>query len=368
MSSTRIFADDTPLPVLDPGRGRTKTGRLWGYAVDDRPWQGPAPPAVVYLYAEDRKGEHPATHLAGFTGILQVDGYGGFKSLAGDGPSGPVRLAFCWAHCRRYFYDCHQATGSPMAVEALRRIGGLYTIEAEIRGRPAEERRAARQEHSRPLVDALRTWLVGPAGAGLGQVRPGRGDPLRPAPLAGAGPVPRRRPGRARHQRHRAGIRPIALGKKNSLFAGSDGGARHWAIVASLMATAKLNGVEPLAWLNDVLERMVTGRTKAHELDDLLPWTGRQQQPSTCDSRAISAPLTWFRLAEAEQESLNIALASNGDEGHSNRPHGYLAKVDNREKGRTGAFPRCSQRPVRLLTPGPCRVNLIAASRCRTWA
>ena len=101
LGSTKIFADDTPLPVLDPGRGRTKTGRLWAYAVDDRPWLGPAPPAVAYVYAEDRKGERPAAHLAGFTGILRVDGYGGFKRLAGDGPSGPVRLAFCWSHCRR---------------------------------------------------------------------------------------------------------------------------------------------------------------------------------------------------------------------------------------------------------------------------
>src|SRR4051795_9800685 len=114
MGSTRIFADDTPLPVLDPGRGRTKTGRLWGYAVDDRPWCGSTPPAVVFLYAEDRKGEHPAAHLAGFEGILQVDGYGGFKSLLENRPPGAIRLAFCWAHCRRRFYELHQATGSPL--------------------------------------------------------------------------------------------------------------------------------------------------------------------------------------------------------------------------------------------------------------
>src|SRR5688572_25876138 len=111
MGSTRIFADDTPLPVLDPGRGRTKTGRLWGYAVDDWPWGGEIPPAVVYLYAEDRKGEHPATHLAGFEGILQVDGYSGFKRLLENRPPGAIRLAFCWAHCRRRFYEIHQATG-----------------------------------------------------------------------------------------------------------------------------------------------------------------------------------------------------------------------------------------------------------------
>src|SRR5436305_5936024 len=160
MSSTRIFADDTTLPVLDPGRGRTKTGRLWGYGIDDRPWGGSTPPAVVYLYAEDRRGEHPAAHLAEFRGILQVDGYSGFKSLLEDRPAGEVRLAFCWAHCRRRFYDIHQATGSPLAEEALRRTGELYKIETEIRGRPAEERRAVRQERSKPLVDAMHTWLT----------------------------------------------------------------------------------------------------------------------------------------------------------------------------------------------------------------
>ncbi len=164
MSSARIFADDTPLPVLDPGRGRTKTGRLWGYAVDDRPWGGTVPPAVVYLYAEDRKREHPAAHLAEFEGVLQVDGYGGFKSLLARRPPGAIRLAFCWAHCRRRFYELHQATGSPLAEEALRRIGELYAIEAEIRGRPPEERRAVRQERSKPLVDALHAWLTAQLG------------------------------------------------------------------------------------------------------------------------------------------------------------------------------------------------------------
>src|SRR4051812_23425848 len=160
MSSTRIFADDTRLPVLDPGRGRTRTGRLWGYAIDDRPWGGETPPAVVFLYAEDRKGEHPADHLAGFRGTLQVDGYGGFKSLLAGRPPDEIKLAFCWAHCRRGFYEIHQSTGSPLAAEALRRIGELYKVEAEIRGRPAEERRTVRQERSRPIVDALHAWLT----------------------------------------------------------------------------------------------------------------------------------------------------------------------------------------------------------------
>src|SRR5689334_1866209 len=150
------------LPVLDPGRGRTKTGRLWGYVVDDRPWGGSTPPAVVFLYAEDRKGEHPATHLAGFTGVLQVDGYGGFKRLLADRPPGKIRLAFCWAHCRSRFFEIHQATGSPLAAEALRRIGELYAIEAEVRGRPAEGRRAGRPERSKPVAEASHAWPPAP--------------------------------------------------------------------------------------------------------------------------------------------------------------------------------------------------------------
>src|SRR5215210_2199176 len=160
MSSTRIFADDTRLPVLDPGRGRTKTGCLWGYAIDDRPWNGSTPPAVVYLYAEDRKGEHPAAHLAEFQGVLQVDGYPGFKSLLAGRPPDQIKLAFCWAHCRRGFYELYRSTGSPLAEEALRRIGELYQVEAEVRGRPAEDRRAIRQERSKPLVEALHSWLT----------------------------------------------------------------------------------------------------------------------------------------------------------------------------------------------------------------
>ena len=264
--------------MLDPGRGRTKTGRLWGYAIDDRPWGGSTPPAVVYLYAEDRKGEHPAAHLAGFTGVLQVDGYGGFKSLLEDRSAGEIRLAFCWAHCRRRFYEIHQSTGSPLAEEALRRIGELYAIEAEIRGHPAEERRAVRQERSKPLVDACtpgsrpswpgsraspawRRRSATPCGTGRGWCCSSRtaGSSWTPTPSSG-------RSGR------------LPWDGRIACSPGRDGGARHWAIVASLVATAKLNGVEPLAWLTDVLERVVSGRTKAHELERLLPWTWKAER------------------------------------------------------------------------------------------
>src|SRR5689334_7655330 len=278
MSSTRIFADDTRLPVLDPGRGRTKTGCLWGYAIDDRLWQGSTPPAVVYLYAEDRKGEHPAAHLAGFTGVLQVDGYAGFKSLLENRPPGAIRLAFCWAHCRRGFYEIHQSTGSPLAAEALRRIGELYKVEAEIRGRPAEERRTVRQERSRPIVDALHAWLTVQLARVSG--KSGLAEAIRYALRHWQGLVLFLEDGRLELDTNTVerAIRPISLGRKNSLFAGSDGGARHWAIVASLVATAKLNGVEPLAWLTDVLERVVSGRIKAHELERLLPWAWKAER------------------------------------------------------------------------------------------
>jgi transposase len=278
MGSTRIFADDTLLPVLDPGRGRTKTGRLWGYAVDDRPWNGGTPPAVVYLYAGDRKGEHPAAHLAEFQGILQVDGYSGFKSLLAGRPPGAIRLAFCWAHCQRRFYEIHQATGSPLAEEALRRIGELYAVEAEIRGRPPDERRATRQARSRPLVDALHAWLTVQLGRVSG--KSALAEAIRYALRHWTGLVLFLEDGRVELDTNviERALRPIALGRKNALFAGSDGGARHWAVVASLVATARLNGVEPLAWLTDVLERMVSGPTKAHELERLLPWNWKAEQ------------------------------------------------------------------------------------------
>jgi len=233
---------------------------------------------LAFLYAEDRKGEHPAAHLAGFTGILQVDGYSGFKRLLAGRPPGAIKLAFCWAHCRRRFYELYRSTGSPLAEEALRRIGELYRIEAEIRGRPAEERRTVRQERSRPMVEALHAWLTIQLGRVSG--RSTLAEAIRYALRHWRGLVLFLEDGRIELDTNviERAIRPIALGRKNALFAGSDGGAHHWAIVASLVATAKLNGVEPLAWLTDVLERMVSGRTKAHELERLLPWAWKAER------------------------------------------------------------------------------------------
>jgi transposase len=155
-ASGHLFADDTPVPVLDPGRGRTKTGRLWVYARDQRPWDGPAPPAAIFVFAPDRKSERPAAHLQHFSGILHVDGYAGFERLRARGN---VTLAACWIHMRRNFYEFYEATGSSIAAEALRRIAELYAIEERIRGQSSALRMAERRTFSKPLVEKLKVWL-----------------------------------------------------------------------------------------------------------------------------------------------------------------------------------------------------------------
>jgi transposase len=268
LSSPKIFADNTPVSVLDPGRGRTKTGRLWSYARNDRPWQGPLPPAVAYVYSENRQGVHPQSHLAAFPGVLQVDGYAGFKALAGkERKEGAVQFAFCWAHARRKFFDFHHTTGSPIAAEARRRIAELYQIEARIRGRPPEQRAQIRQAESRPLVEAMKTWLEGE----LARVsaKSALAEAIRYALRHWNGLGLFLEDGHVEIDSNTVErtIRPIKLGAKNQLFAGSDG----WAVIASLIQTAKLNEIEPFAYLRDVLEQIVSGRTKANELSSLLP-------------------------------------------------------------------------------------------------
>jgi len=272
LSSPKVFADDTTLPVLDPGNGRTKTGRLWCYAVDNRPWQGPGHPVAAYVYSEDRKAAHPASHLKGFRGLLQVDGYAGFASLVKAATDGGLQLAFCWAHTRRKFYDVHEATKSPLADEALRRIAELYAIEAEIRGQTADERRTVRQERSRPLVEAMHAWLTETLGRIL--ERSTLAQAIRYAFNHWSGLILFLDDGRLELDTNTVErtMRPVALGRKNALFAGADSGGEHWALVATLIQTAKLNNLDPLAWLTDVLERIVSGRTKQNELHTLLPW------------------------------------------------------------------------------------------------
>ena len=281
LSSGKVFADDTTLPVLDPGRGRTKTGRLWCYAVDDRPWGGPTHPAAAYVYSEDRRGVRPTAHLAGFRGVLQVDGYAGFKRLAGDRADSSVQLAFCWAHIRRGFYDFYVSTKSSLAGEVLGRIRALYAIEAEIRDHPAEHRQRIRQERSRPIVEELHAWLVdhGSRVSGTSELT----GAIRYAIRHWPGLIVFLDDGRVEMDTNvvERAIRPHTLTRKNALFAGSDGGARHWAMAMTLMLTAKLNGVDPMAWLADVLERVVSGRTRSHELETLLPWNSRPPPAST---------------------------------------------------------------------------------------
>ena len=272
LASPKVFADDTTLPVLDPGRGRTKTGRLWCYAVDNRPWRGPGHPAAAYVYSEDRKGEHPQTHLRGFRGLLQVDGYAGFGGLLRSETDDVPQLAYCWAHARRKFYDIHVATKSPLADEALRRIAELYAIEDDIRGTSAEHRRAERQQHSRPLVEALRAWLTEQLQRISG--RSTLAQAIRYALNHWEGLILYLDDGRLEMDTNTVerAMRPVAIGRKNALFAGADSGGRHWATVATLIQTAKLNDVDPLAWLIEVLERIVAGTTKQNQLHTLLPW------------------------------------------------------------------------------------------------
>jgi len=275
LSSPKVFADDTTLPVLDPGRGKTKTGRLWCYAVDDRPWKGPTHPAAAYIYSEDRKATHPTAHLVNFRGVLQVDGYSGFAGLVTGRPDGSIKLAFCWSHTRRPFYEFYVATKSPLAAEALARIGKLYEIEAEIRGHSAEHRRAVRQQRSRPVIEALHAWLQQqlPRLSGSSPLAAA----MRYALRHWSGLILFLDDGRIELDTNvvERGMRPVALTRKNALFAGSDGGAERWAIAMTLLMTAKLNGVEPLTWLTDVLERMVSGGIKQHEIEQLLPWNWR---------------------------------------------------------------------------------------------
>jgi len=266
-----VHADDTPIPVLAPGSGKTKTGRLWTYVRDERPAAGAVAPAVWFAYSPDRKGEHPQRHLEDFSGILQADGYGGFSKLY-DG--GRVLEAACWAHVRRKFVDLHELHQSPVAAQMLERIGALYAIEQKIRGRLPYERRAVRQEYSRPLLDAIKTWMEQTlktlsqksATAKAIHYALRRWDALERYCDDGRIEIDNNAAERA--------LRCVALGRKNYLFAGSDAGGEHAAAIYSLLGTAKLNGHNPEAFLREVLTRIADH--PINRVDELLPW---QLQP-----------------------------------------------------------------------------------------
>jgi hypothetical protein len=272
LSSTKLFADETRAPVLDPGRGRTKTGYFWMIARDDRPWQGGAPPAVLYSYAPGRRAGYAIALLDGFTGVLQTDGYAAYHSLADPKRAGgPVSLAHCWSHCRREFFDIAKNAPAPIAIEALKRIAEFYAIEAEIRGRSADERRAVRQQKTKPLVEALRAWLE----KTLAQVPSGStiAKAIRYALNQWDGLVRFIDDGRIEIDSNTVerAMRPVALTRKNALFAGSDEGAENWAMLASLIETCKLHRVNPQAYFTDVLTKLVNNWPNSR-LAELLPW------------------------------------------------------------------------------------------------
>ncbi len=280
-AADRLHGDDTTIPVL--AKTRTDTGRIWAYVRDDRPFGGPAPPAALFHYSRDRRGEHPVQHLAGYTGILQADAYAGYNELFKPGRTpGPVTRALCWAHSRRKFFELADVATqlkrrpnlapviSPLALEAVKRINRIFDIERAITGKPVAERLAARQELVTPLVGELEHWL-----------RAERAALSRHAPMAKAmdymlkdWPAFTRflADGRiclTNNGAERA-LRGIALGRKSWLFAGSDRGGQRAAFMYSLIVTAKLNNIDPQAWLADVLARIAD--LPQHRLAELLPW------------------------------------------------------------------------------------------------
>ena len=267
MASDTLYVDDTPVPVLAPGTGTTRTGRIWTYVRDERPFAGERPPAALFFYSPDRKGQHPSDHLKEFSGILHADGYAGFNELfAGN----RVAEAACWAHVRRKFFDVHAATGSPIAREALDRIGQLYRVEEIIHGALPDDRRRERQQKSKPIAEALWAWAEETAR-----------KLSRKSGLAAAFRYMRSRwtalircfdNGRLALDNNPAerALRCVAIGRKNYLFAGSDAGGRRAAALYSLIETAKLNGLNPQAYIADVPARI--GDHPARRIGDLLPW------------------------------------------------------------------------------------------------
>ena len=266
--SERLFADETTAPVLDPGRGRTKTGQLWAYARDDRPWGGDTPPMVAYVYAADRKGERAEAHLGDFAGILQVDGYGGYTALAKRRQQ--IVLAFCWAHVRRKFYEL--ADNSPVAIEVLQRIAALYKIEDDARGASAEQRQQIRQERSRVIIDDLRIYLETKSRQVSAKAK--LGEAIRYALTRWAGLSRFLDDGRVDLDSNAVerSIRPLALNRKNALFAGSDEGGDNWAVIATLIENCKLSGINPHTWLTQALGKLANGHP-ANSVGELMPWT-----------------------------------------------------------------------------------------------
>jgi len=267
MAAQKLHADDTPVPVLAPGNGKTKTGRLWTYVRDDRPAGDQTPPAVWFAYTPDRKGEHPQAHLSKFKGTLQADAYAGFEQIY---EGGRIQEAACWAHVRRKFYDIQVAHKSPVAAETLERIGALYAVESDINGRLPEERREIRNTRSRPLLESLKQWLeetlvkLSKKSDTAMAVRYalGRWEALMRYCDDGHLEIDNNAAERS--------LRAVALGRKNYLFAGSDRGGESAAAIYSLIGTAKLNGIDPESYLRNVLSRIA--EHPINRIEELLPW------------------------------------------------------------------------------------------------
>ena len=272
--SSKLFMDETTAPVLDPGRRKTKTGYFWALARDDRPWEGDDPPGVAFTYAPGRSGQYADQILKGFGGTLQVDGYAGYNRLL-KRPAQDIRLAYCWAHARRKLHEVSQTGTTPIADEGLRLIAELYRIEKDIRGQNPEARQIARQARSKPIIDAFELWLA--ANRARVSAKSPLGEALKYIAKYWGGLILFLEDGRIEVDNNAVerSIRPIALNRKNALFAGHDAGAQNWAMIASLIETCKLNAVDPHAWLTTTLQAIVNGH-KQSQIEELLPWNYSQ--------------------------------------------------------------------------------------------
>lgn len=274
-TSTKLFMDETAAPVQEPGRGKVKKGYFWALARDDRPWGGGSPPGVAFTYAPGRSGQHAEDILSGFTGVLQVDGYAGYnrlldpKRLQMGGK--PIVLAYCWAHARRKLHELTLHNTAPLAKEGLKQIASFYKIEADIRGMSADERLDIRQEKTKPLMDTFKLWLD-QARSQVSAKSP-TGAALKYIAKYWDGLVLFLEDGRIEMDNNTVErtIRPIALSRKNALFAGHEAGAQNWAMLASLIETCKLNNINPHAYLSNSLTAIAQGH-KQNQIDQLLPW------------------------------------------------------------------------------------------------